>query len=312
MLSLNYHCREVDNNGTIGQEQERVHSKPKQREKIIVDITKGCLLRGDIQLKFYHQASSRLSFARILKSGYLKTVEVLSTALSKKYPYICLFRLSFHTSFIGRQLNEIITKTDNDIEMAQSMGESYGGGAGSIIWTLRKPELDAMFSGPAHTKMLPEDFSIKLVFSDPSLDDSAKAPAASASASTSSLRGSAGSRSTPDLPPIESLQSLNDTTSAMASLALSPRSKDKSNHAHSEPALRDVNSRNRATIANLDRYNAQDEPSRSTNAARPRENRNTVAFTSRRPSADLRTVLLTRHVLHLLCTHSFIPAARYV
>jgi hypothetical protein len=109
----------------------------------VVDITKGCFVRGDIQLKFFHQASSRISFARILKSGYLKPVEVLSTALSKKYPYICLFRLSFHTSFVGRQLNEIIAKQQREsgggAVTTESMGESYDGGNGTVSWTQGSP-----------------------------------------------------------------------------------------------------------------------------------------------------------------------------
>ncbi|ELR15569.1 Phosphatidylinositol-3,4,5-trisphosphate 3-phosphatase [Acanthamoeba castellanii str. Neff] len=234
--------REVDN-GTVNQEKERIRSKLKQREKIVVDITKGCFVRGDIQLKFFHQASSRISFARILKSGYLKPVEVLSTALSKKYPYICLFRLSFHTSFVGRQLNEIIAKQQREsgggAVTTESMGESYDGGNGTVSWTLRKEELDAMFSGPAHTKMLPDDFAIKLVFGYPDASDdtpglrSSTSPASSSSSSpssspsssanASSMRGSGGSRSTPNLPPLPALPSVDGATSAVASLALSPR-----------------------------------------------------------------------------------------
>ncbi len=118
----------------------RVYDSEPKKQKIVLDLVGGVPIQGDIQFKFYHKAKNQWAFAKILKSGYLKPVEALSTALSKQFPLICLFRLSFHTSFID---------------------------ANKLKWTLKKDELDAMFSGPAHTKMLPdEEFTVKIVFAE--------------------------------------------------------------------------------------------------------------------------------------------------
>lgn len=232
----------------MNKENERIRSKPKQKEKIIVDIQRGCLLRGDIQLKFFHRASSRIDFARILKSGYLKPIEVLNTTFSN-YPYICLFRLSFHTAFVGRELNEIISKQDseNRAVLARSLGESYDGEDGSIVWTLCKEELDAMFSGPAHTKMLPDHFSIKFIFSEPT-ETAMPGPPSSTLASNSapSLHNSFGSRSTADLPPEPSTSGF---TPVVDGLALSPRGESAPKKQTEMATTKEPNRRARATIS---------------------------------------------------------------
>ncbi len=117
----------------------RVYDTDPKEQKIVLDIVGGVHVQGDIQFKFYHKAKNQWAFAKILKSGYLKPVEALSTALNKQFPLICLFRISFHTSFID----------GNKLKLK-----------------LKKDELDAMFSGPAHTKMLPEEFTVKIVFAE--------------------------------------------------------------------------------------------------------------------------------------------------
>eukprot|EP01087_Luapelamoeba_hula_P006811 TRINITY_DN1690_c0_g1_i1.p1 TRINITY_DN1690_c0_g1~~TRINITY_DN1690_c0_g1_i1.p1 ORF type:complete len:621 (-),score=84.67 TRINITY_DN1690_c0_g1_i1:293-2155(-) len=98
----------------------------------------GCFVEGDVQLKFYHRAKTRMEHTSILNSGGFKKVEQAMSLSS--FPLICLFRTTFHTSFLP---------VDQD---------------GNAVLELRKNQLDGMFSGQAHIPALPDNFRLKIFF----------------------------------------------------------------------------------------------------------------------------------------------------
>lgn len=103
-----------------------------------VNLEVGVYVSDDVQIQFYHCAKSQMKFMELIGSCKLLAKEAVTATI--RYPYIPLFRYTFHTSFL-----------DN---------------SPVILFTLSKPELDAPFEGKAKDTMFPTNMTVTTFFLD--------------------------------------------------------------------------------------------------------------------------------------------------
>jgi len=89
-------------------------------------------MQGDILIKFYNKSKSAKGFTKALATLHDALTRV---KIASKFPYMPLFRFSFHTSFVTERL------------------------------TLKSKELDGVFAGPLPTnKYFPAEMEVSLQF----------------------------------------------------------------------------------------------------------------------------------------------------
>eukprot|EP01102_Stenamoeba_stenopodia_P022774 TRINITY_DN961_c0_g3_i2.p1 TRINITY_DN961_c0_g3~~TRINITY_DN961_c0_g3_i2.p1 ORF type:complete len:483 (-),score=95.74 TRINITY_DN961_c0_g3_i2:90-1538(-) len=106
-----------------------------------INLEIGVMVSDDVQIKVYHRAKSKMKFMEIIGTCKLSAKEAVDAV--SKYPYIPLFRYTFHTSFI-----------DN---------------SPCAIFTLPKRELDAPFEGRAKDTIFPSTMTVSTFFVDPTI-----------------------------------------------------------------------------------------------------------------------------------------------
>jgi len=113
-----------------------------------INLEIGVMVSDDVQIKFYHRAKSKMKFMEILGTCKLSAKEAVDAV--SKYPYVPLFRYTFHTSFI-----------DN---------------SPCAIFTLPKKELDAPFEGRAKDAIFPSTMTVSTFFIDPAIMEAEHIP----------------------------------------------------------------------------------------------------------------------------------------
>jgi protein-tyrosine phosphatase len=96
------------------------------------------IVAGDIQVQVFHRAKSSAAFAKLISAGGFTSAR---DGVSAKYPYVLMFRFSFHTDF-------------HTMPNAQ----------GQYVIELKKRELDPLFAGPLLSDRFPPDFTVRLFF----------------------------------------------------------------------------------------------------------------------------------------------------
>jgi len=97
-----------------------------------IDLIVDTLLQGDIIIKFYHKSKNPKHFSRVLSILHDPLTRI---KVATKFPFLPLFRVSFHTSFITEE------------------------------WNLSASELDSVYAGPVITnKYIPVNIKVRFNF----------------------------------------------------------------------------------------------------------------------------------------------------